>query len=194
MARTPSTMTLELGQKAPHFQLLDVVSGTEVSTEDVRSAHALLVMFVCNHCPFVIHVEEELAKLGRDYGPKGVAMVAICSNDVENYPDDSPDKMRLFAKEKGWQFPYLFDEDQSVAKAYYAACTPDFYLFDANQELVYRGQLDGSRPGNDISVTGEDLRGAIDAILEGESAPAEQRPSLGCNIKWKEGNAPAYYG
>ena len=187
-------MTLELGQKAPHFQLLDVVSGTEVSTEDVRSAHALLVMFVCNHCPFVIHVEEELAKLGRDYGPKGVAMVAICSNDVENYPDDSPDKMRLFAKEKGWQFPYLFDEDQSVAKAYYAACTPDFYLFDANQELVYRGQLDESRPGNDISVTGEDLRGAIDAILEGEPVPPEQRPSLGCNIKWKEGNAPAYYG
>jgi peroxiredoxin len=187
-------MTLELGEKAPDFHLMDTVSGVHVCLEDVNSAHALLVMFVCNHCPFVIHVEEELAKLGRHYGPQGVAMVAICSNDVKNYPADAPDKMLEFAREKGWNFPYLYDEDQSVAKAYFAACTPDFYLFDSEQRLVYRGQLDGSRPGNDVPVSGGDLRSAIDAVLNQAPVESEQKPSIGCNIKWIAGQEPTYYG
>lgn len=194
MARTPSTMTLQLGDKAPEFNLLDVMSGVKVDLTDVRGAKALLVMFVCNHCPFVIHVQEELAHLGVEFGPQGVAMVAICSNDVVNYPDDAPDKMVRFAQEQNWNFPYLFDEDQSTAKAYFAACTPDFYLFDHEQRLAYRGQLDGSRPGNDVPVSGEDLRSAIDAVLNQAPVESEQKPSIGCNIKWIAGQEPSYHG
>jgi peroxiredoxin len=187
-------MTLQLGQKAPDFELLDVMSGVKISLEDVRGARALLVMFVCNHCPFVIHVQDELAKLGTEYGPQGVAMVAICSNDVVNYPDDAPDKMVSFARENKWSFPYLYDEEQSTARAYYAACTPDFYLFDGDQSLVYRGQLDESRPGNGVPVTGKDLRRALEALLNGDPVATEQRPSIGCNIKWIAGQEPAYSG
>ncbi|MFG0258804.1 MAG: thioredoxin family protein, partial [Phycisphaerales bacterium JB041] len=156
------------------------------------SGKPLLVMFLCNHCPFVKHVREELAALGRHYQPKGLALVAISSNDTENYPDDSPDKMTSEAAEAGYTFPYLFDETQEVAKAYHAACTPDFFLFDKYHKLAYRGQLDPSRPRNDIPVTGADLRAAIDAVLAGRPAPEPQLPSIGCNIKWKPGNAPDY--
>ena len=187
-------MTLQLGDKAPEFNLLDVMSGVKIDLADVRGAKALLVMFVCNHCPFVIHVQDELANLGAEYGPQGVAMVAICSNDIVNYPADAPGKMVSFAQEQKWNFPYLYDEDQSAAKAYFAACTPDFYLFDDTQSLVYRGQLDESRPGNGIPVTGQDLRAALKAILIGDPVATEQRPSIGCNIKWISGQEPAYFG
>ncbi|MBR56944.1 MAG: thioredoxin family protein [Myxococcales bacterium] len=193
MARTPSTMLLPLGSKAPDFQLLDVIDNSQCSLVDFSDRHALLIMFICNHCPFVIHVREEFSRLGRDYGDTGLGIIAINSNDVANYPDDSPDKMRELAVEEGWNFPYLFDEDQSVAKAYQAACTPDFFLFDGDQQLVYRGQLDGSRPGNDVPVDGTDLRAAIDAVLSGASIPDPQVPSLGCNIKWKPGNEPDFW-
>jgi len=193
MAATPSTM-LELGTPAPDFSLLDPSSGNTVSRDDFADAPALLVMFVCNHCPFVIHVREGLAALGRDYAAQGVAMVAINANDVENYPDDAPEKMKMFAAENGWDFPYLFDETQEVAKAYRAACTPDFFLFDDDQKLVYRGQFDGSRPQSDVPVTGADLRAALDAVLAKQSVASDQKPSLGCNIKWKPGNAPEYFG
>ena len=191
MARTPSQM-LPLGTLTPEFNLPDA-DGKMHSLDDAAGSHAYLVMFICNHCPFVKHVADELARLGRDYQEKGVAVFAINSNDVESHPADAPDKMREEAASRGYTFPYVLDEDQSIAKAYEAACTPDFYLFDADRRLVYRGQLDGSRPGNDVPVDGTDLRNAIDAVLAGEPVPAEQVPSLGCNIKWKAGNEPGYF-
>ncbi|MDQ3557042.1 MAG: thioredoxin family protein [Gemmatimonadota bacterium] len=183
MARTPSTM-IPLGTPAPPFRLPDTEGGT-VSLEDARGAPALLVMFICNHCPFVQHVRDELAALGRDYAPRGVAIVAISSNDAEAYPQDGPEAMRREREEARYDFPYLYDESQEVARAYRAACTPDFFLFYADLRLAYRGQLDDSRPGNRIPVTGRDLRAALDATLEGKPVPGEQKPSLGCNIKWK---------
>jgi peroxiredoxin len=185
---------LDLGTHAPDFVLEDVVSGRVVRRDDFANAPALLVMFVCNHCPFVKHVRDELAAIGRDYGPRGVAIVAISSNDVEKYPADAPDAMKREAAEAGYTFPYLFDDTQDVAKAYRAACTPDFFLFDASTRLAYRGQLDDSRPGNGKPVTGRDLRAALDTVLAGRSPDAEQVPSIGCNIKWKPGNAPEYFG
>ncbi|HSJ32312.1 MAG TPA: thioredoxin family protein [Longimicrobiales bacterium] len=191
MARTESTM-LELGTSAPHFSLPEVDGGT-VSIDDFAGA-PLLVMFICNHCPFVKHVREELARIGRDYGARGVAIVAISSNDAAAYPADAPDRMREEKHDAAYPFPYLFDESQEVAHAYMAACTPDFFLFDAGRRLVYRGQLDDSRPSNDVPVTGADLRGALDAVLDGRPVAARQKPSLGCNIKWKPGNEPAWWG
>lgn len=190
MAETPSTM-LELGTVAPDFRLPDT-NGNTVSLEDFADAKALVVMFVCNHCPFVIHVKEGLAAIHRDYGPKGVAVVAINANDAGNYPQDAPERMGPFAKEAGWEFPYLHDETQEVARAYKAACTPDLYVFDGNRRLAYRGQLDGSRPGNGVAVTGEHLRWALDDVLAGRKVSVEQIPSTGCNIKWKPGAAPVY--
>jgi len=192
MAETPSTMA-ELGTNAPDFRLVDT-EGRTVSRDDFADAKALLVMFICNHCPYVKHVRQEIARLAREYGGRGVAVVGISSNDVAAYPADGPDAMREEKERVGYTFPYLFDETQEVAKAYGAACTPDFFLYDASRRLVYRGQLDGSRPSNAVPVTGEDLRAALDAVLDGRDVPPEQRPSLGCNIKWKPGNAPAYYG
>ncbi len=191
MVRTASTM-LELGSKAPPFTLRDGELNL-VSIDDFGDSRALLVAFICNHCPYVIHVREELARLGRELPGRGCAMVAINSNDVDNYPADSPAKMVEEAASAGYEFPYLFDEDQSVARAYQAACTPDFFLFDDERRLFYRGQLDGSRPGNGIEVTGSDLRDAIDRLLSDQSAPTDQIPSLGCNIKWKPGNEPAWF-
>ncbi|MCW5776924.1 MAG: thioredoxin family protein [Phycisphaeraceae bacterium] len=190
MAQTPSTM-LALGTPAPAFTLEDAVSGRTVSLADF-AGRPLLVMFICNHCPFVKHVRGELAKIGRDYGERGVGTVAICSNDAEKYPDDGPAKMRDEARAAGYTFPYLFDAAQDVAKRYRAACTPDFFLFDKQHRLVYRGQLDDSRPSNGIPVTGRDLRAALDAVLKGETPAADQKPSIGCNIKWKPGNEPEY--
>jgi peroxiredoxin len=192
MAKTPSQM-LPLGTVAPGFSLPDA-DGKMHSLEDAAGSKAFLVMFICNHCPFVKHVAGELARLGRDYGDKGVAVFAINSNDIENYPADGPDKMKQEAASRGYTFPYLLDRDQGVAKAYQAACTPDFYLFDADRKLVYRGQLDGSRPGNDVAVNGADLRKALDAVLAGQGVPEEQTPSVGCNIKWIAGSEPAYFG
>ena len=189
MARTPSTM-IPLGTPAPGFDLPDVVSGVNKTLGDFDGT-PLLVMFICNHCPFVVHVREQLAAIGRDYGER-VGVVAINSNDVENYPDDAPDKMKSEAETHGYNFPYLFDETQNVATAYSAACTPDFFLFGADHKLAYRGQLDDSRPGNDEPVTGTDLRAAIDAVLAGDEPIKEQRPSVGCGIKWKPGNEPVY--
>jgi thiol-disulfide isomerase/thioredoxin len=165
-----------------------------VALGDFAGSPALLVMFICNHCPFVQHVRAELARLGREYAAKGVAVVAINSNDATKHPDDAPDRMKLEREQVGYTFPYLYDETQAVAKAYGAACTPDFYLFDRARELVYRGQLDDSRPGNGKPVTGKDLRAALDSVLAGRAPAAEQRPSVGCNIKWRAGNAPAYFG
>jgi peroxiredoxin len=188
MAQTPSTM-VELGRPAPAFQLPDI-NGKLVSLQDFRAARAFLVMFICNHCPFVKHVRQELAKLGREYQAKGVAIVAINSNDVVKHPDDSPAKMKEEAEIAGYTFAYLFDESQEVAKAFEAACTPDFFVYDSARRLVYRGQLDDSRPNNGLPVTGKDLRAALDAVLAGRPVPAEQRPSIGCNIKWKPDNAP----
>jgi thiol-disulfide isomerase/thioredoxin len=190
MAVTPSTM-LPLGTPAPAFALPDI-TGDTVSSETYKG-YPLLVMFICNHCPFVIHVAAELAQLGKDYRDK-LAIIAINSNDVSTHPDDAPDKMKLEAAQRGYAFPYLYDESQEVAKAYRAACTPDFFLFDKDHKLVYRGQLDDSRPNSDIPVTGADLRAAIDAVLAGKPVSDKQRPSAGCNIKWKAGNAPEYFG
>jgi peroxiredoxin len=191
MAKTPSTM-LPLGTAAPDFRLPDT-NGKLVSPADFSGKSALLVMFVCNHCPFVKHIRSALAQLGRDYIPRGAAIVAISSNDVVNYPEDGPALMKEEAQEAGYNFPYLYDESQAVAKAYRAACTPDFYLFDKNRKLVYRGQFDDSRPGNGVPVTGKDLRAALDAVLAGKPVPQDQKASLGCNIKWKPGNEPDYY-
>ena len=190
MAVTPSTM-LPLGTQAPNFSLLDT-EGKTVSLDDFKDAPALLVVFMCNHCPYVIHVREGLAQLARDYQKKGVAIVGINANDVSSFPQDSPDKMKEEVRAVGYVFPYLYDESQEVAKAYHAACTPDFFLFDKERKLVYRGQMDGSRPNSGIPVTGEDLRRALDAVLEGRPVPGEQKPSMGCNIKWKPGNRPEY--
>ena len=188
MALTPSNM-LALGTEAPLFSLPST-TGDMVSIEDFPDASLFLVMFICNHCPFVKHIREELACLGQDYQPKGVAMFAINSNDVEAYPADSIEKMAEEAELAGYTFPYLLDETQQVAKAYDAACTPDFYLFDEDRRLVYRGQLDDGRPSNDVPVTGGDLRAALDAALAGQSVPDQQKPGMGCNIKWKPGNEP----
>jgi peroxiredoxin len=185
MARTPSNM-LPLGTIAPDFELLDTVTDTTRSYEDIAGTEATLVMFICNHCPFVKHIEDELISLTNEYILQGVGVVGISSNDIEKYPQDSPEKMRELAEEKGYPFPYLFDATQNTAKAYHAACTPDFYIFDADKKLVYRGQLDDSRPGTDIPVTGKDIRSALDRILSGEIPEPDQKPSLGCNIKWKE--------
>lgn len=190
MVRTPSSM-LELGTQAPDFSLPDT-DGSIVSLSDLEDATALLVMFICNHCPFVKHIQHELARLGRDYQSRGVAIVAISSNDVTTHPDDSPVKMKEEKQRVGYTFPYLYDQSQGVAHAYHAACTPDFFLFDADRRLVYRGQLDDSRPDNGIPVTGRDLRRALDAVLASQPVAGEQRPSIGCNIKWKPGNEPRY--
>ena len=191
MSLTPSQM-VPLGTKAPDFTLRDAVSEKFVSLSDYEGKNGLLVMFICNHCPYVKHVAPELAKLGRYYSDKDVGIVAISANDVSTHPDDGPEKMRQEAMSRGYEFPYLYDGDQEVAKAYAAACTPDFFLFDNRMKLVYRGQLDDSRPGNNVPVTGKDLRTAIEALLLGNTMPGPQKPSIGCNIKWKRGNAPAY--
>lgn len=190
MARTESRM-LELGTPAPEFRLPDP-DGREHALAD--SAAAFLVMFICNHCPFVKHVRKELAAIGRDYAARNVAIYAINSNDYDAHPDDSPAMMKAEAGEFGYEFPYLVDRDQSVAKAYQAACTPDFFVFDAERRLAYRGQLDDSRPGNDQPVTGRDLRAALDAVLDGRAVSEPQKPSIGCNVKWRPGNAPEWFG
>lgn len=192
MVRTESVM-LPLGTAAPDFRLPDP-EGKIVSLADFTSAPALLVVFMCNHCPYVKHVAAGLAQLAREYQARGVAVVGINSNDWREYPDDSPGKMLEEIRTRGYGFPYLIDETQEVAKTYSAACTPDFFLFDGDRKLVYRGQLDSSRPGNGVPVTGEDLRSALDAVLAGRAALPHQKPSLGCNIKWKRGNEPDYFG
>lgn len=191
MALTPSTM-LPLGTKAPGFSLPNV-DGRLVSLADFQGAPALLVIFLCNHCPYVKHVANALAELAREYQARGVAVVGISSNDVANYPADSPEQMVAEAEMRGYTFPYLYDETQDVARAYRAACTPDFYVFDRNQQLVYRGQMDASRPNSRIPVTGSDLRTALDAVLNHQACQADQRPSMGCNIKWKAGSEPEYF-
>ncbi|MFN2117784.1 MAG: thioredoxin family protein [Candidatus Promineifilaceae bacterium] len=185
MTAVPSTM-LPLGTAAPGFTLPDTVSGEAVDLAAIQSDTATVIMFICNHCPYVKHVNKELVRVANDYQPKGVAFVAINSNDIEAYPEDSPERMKEVAEQQGYSFPYLYDEDQSVAKAYKAACTPDLFVFDDQMKLVYRGQLDGSRPRNDVPLTGEDLRAALDAVIAGEPVMEDQRPSIGCNIKWKE--------
>ena len=189
MALTPSTM-LALGTAAPDFQLKDVVSGKAVSLADFAGKKGLLVMFICRHCPYVQHVKKELARLGKDYFRQDVGIVAISSNDAQHYPDDAPGKLKEMAQEEGFTFPLCYDESQEVAKAYQAACTPDFFLFDRNRKLVYRGQLDDSRPGNNKPLTGRDLRAALDALLAGSPVGSDQKASIGCNIKWKPGNEP----
>ena len=194
MVKTNSTM-LPLGTEAPAFSLPNV-DGSVVSLADFADAPALLVIFMCNHCPYVVHVADHLAQLAAEYQARGVAVVGISSNDVANYPADSPEQMVREAEERGYTFAYLYDSDQSVAKAYHAACTPDFYVFDADRRLVYRGQMDDSRPRveNPTPITGKDLRAALDAVLAGEPVSAEQTPSLGCNIKWIAGAEPEYFG
>ena len=184
MAATPSTM-IPLGTQAPDFMLLDPVTNSHTSLHDVRSDKATVVMFICNHCPYVKHINEGLVKLANDYIPQGVGFVAINSNDAEKYPEDGPDNMAAQSRELGYPFPYLFDETQQTARAYKAACTPDFFIFDGALKCVYRGQFDDSRPRNDIPVTGRDIRNALDAILAGRPVSEEQIPSIGCNIKWK---------
>jgi len=191
MALKDSTM-LPLGTPLPHFELPDVRTSHVISPDIFGGKQAILVMFICRHCPYVIHVQEGLAKLGRDYQGKNVGIVAISSNDVKKYPQDSPPRLKEMAEELGLTFPYCYDESQQVAKAFTAACTPDFFLFDGQRKLVYRGQLDDSRPGNGKPVTGLDLRRALDAVLEGKPVPVVQKPSAGCNIKWKTGNEPDY--
>lgn len=190
MVRTSSTM-LPLGTKAPAFSLVNV-DGRTVSLDDARGAPALLIAFLCNHCPYVKHIADDFAALATQYQGRGVAVMAISSNDVESYPQDSPEQMVHEALNRGYTFPYLFDETQEVARAYRAACTPDFFLFDDQQRLVYRGQFDSSRPDSGIPVTGADLRAALDAVLSGDPLPAEQKPSVGCNIKWRQGAEPDY--
>jgi peroxiredoxin len=184
MARTPSAMK-DLGTAAPDFELRDVVTGNTISRRDVAGPNGMLVMFICRHCPFVKHVEAELARIGRDYADCGIGIVAISANDVTSHPEDSPTKLAYQAQELQFTFPYLFDETQDVARAYDAQCTPDFFLYDGQGRLAYRGQLDDSRPGNDVPVTGTDLRAALDAVLDGRPVSPLQRPSIGCNIKWR---------
>jgi len=193
MARTASTM-LPLGTKAPEFQLPDVVSGETISLDRFAGKQGLVMIFLCRHCPFVKHVQGELAKLGRDYQDADLGIVAISANDATTHPDDAPEKLKEMAQELGLTFPLCYDESQETAKAYTAACTPDFFVFDRDRKLAYRGQFDDSRPGNDQPVTGKDLRSAIDAVLAQSPVSEEQKPSIGCNIKWKPGNEPAYYG
>lgn len=190
MVLTPSTM-LELGTPAPDFSLQDT-DGEMVTLASFSEHKALLVVFMCNHCPYVIHLKSALADFSREYLAKGVAVVGINSNDVNNYPDDSPEKMKADASAQAYNFPYLYDESQAVAKSYQAACTPDFFLFDENRLLVYRGQFDDSRPKNKSPVTGKDMRRAVDSVLAGEPVNSDQIPSMGCNIKWKQGNEPEY--
>lgn len=185
MAETP-TKQIPLGFKAPDFKLTDTISGEMKSFHDIKGEKGTVVMFICNHCPYVKHIIKELVHVSKDYIPKGIGFVAISSNDVENYPQDSPEKMNEFARENDFDFPYLYDETQKVARAYDAACTPDFDVFDAENLCVYRGQFDESRPGNDKQINGKDLRKALDLILAGEHVPEEQIPSVGCNIKWKK--------
>ncbi len=193
MAATASTMRLSLGAEAPHFCLPDP-SGRLHSLADFEAAPALLVVFMCNHCPYVQHVAPVLARLGSEFQQRGVAVVGINSNDFQSYPDDAPQKMAEEIDRRGYTFPYLVDEKQDVAKAYQAACTPDFYVFDKDRKLAYRGQMDASRPGNAVPVTGRDLQDAVEAVLAGRPAAKDQRPSIGCNIKWKPGGAPDYFG
>jgi peroxiredoxin len=192
MPKTLSTM-LELGTKAPDFALPDVVSGETISLDTFNGRKALLVMFICRHCPFVKHVQHEIARIGHNYADKDVGIVAISSNDVGVSPGDSPSDLKAMSEELGFNFPFCYDENQQTAKAYEAACTPDFYLFDQSRSLVYRGQLDDGRPGNDSPVDGKDLRAALDALLDDQKIEANQKPSIGCNIKWREGNEPIYY-
>ncbi len=184
MSLTPSNM-IPLGTSAPSFELIDTISGSKKSLQQLKSDTATVIMFICNHCPFVKHVQHGIAALAKEYQTKGITFVAISANDAENYPEDAPDKMREVAKKLNYTFPYLYDESQAVAKAYDAACTPDFYVFDKNLKCVYRGQFDESRPGNNIPVTGNDIRAALDNILAGQSVNTQQKPSIGCNIKWK---------
>lgn len=183
---------LPLGTPAPDFTLIDTVSGKPMSLADFADGHAVLVAFICNHCPYVKHIADAFAVFAREYQPKGLRVVAISANDPGHRAEDGPEFMAEEARTRGYVFPYLFDEDQRVAKAYRAACTPDFFLFDAQRTLVYRGQFDDSRPGNNIPVTGRDMRAAVDAVLAGEPVSEEQKPSIGCNIKWKPGNEPDY--
>jgi peroxiredoxin len=191
MPETPSTM-LDLGTPMPSFSLPDF-DGKIVSDADVSGSKAVLVAFICKHCPFVRHIRSEFARLATEYQAKGLQVVAIASNSIEEFPEDGPEGMKQEAQEAGYTFPYLFDRDQKVAKAYKAACTPDFFLFDSNRRLAYRGQFDGSRPKNNVPITGSDLRAAADAVLAGKTPPENQRPSMGCNIKWYPGNEPAYF-
>ncbi len=184
MALTPSTM-LPLGTIAPSFNLVDSISNRKMSLQELKSPVATVVMFICNHCPYVKHIQTELVKFVKDYQAKKISFIAINSNDVVNYPDDAPDKMQAIARQLGFTFPYLFDETQAVAKAYQAACTPDFYIFDKDLKCVYRGQFDGSSPGNHVPVTGSSMRSALDNIIAGKPVAAEQKPSVGCNLKWK---------
>ena len=192
MVATQSTME-ELGSKAPEFNLPGL-DGNLVSLDTFSQSKGYLVMFICNHCPFVVHVAQTLSRVCKEFQDKGVAVLAINSNDVDKYPADHPDKMKIFAEQYSLSFPYLFDESQEVAKAYKAACTPDFFIFDANRKLVYRGQLDASRPGNSEANDGKDLKTAVNALLEGSEPLKEQTPSIGCNIKWRPGNEPDYFG
>jgi len=192
MVKTASTQLLPLGSKAPDFELVNV-DGKTVTLADFAGAKGLLVIFMCNHCPFVLHIAAELATLTSEYQEKGVAVVGINSNDASHYPQDSPEQMIHEAENRGYTFPYLYDERQDVAAAYKAACTPDFFVFDRNQQLAYRGQFDSSRPNSGIPVTGTDLRRALDALLAGKPAPAEQKPSIGCNIKWRPGDEPEFF-
>lgn len=185
MARVPSTM-VALGTKAPQFTLRDTISEKQITLMDVKGVIGTMVMFICNHCPFVKHVNEELVKLSNEYKIKGIGFIAISSNDVIHHPDDSPTMMKYVAQELNYPFPYLYDETQDVAKAYDASCTPDFFIYDKNLQLVYRGQLDDSRPGNGVPVTGKDIRNALDCLINNQPVPEEQIPSIGCNIKWKK--------
>ncbi|AFY36601.1 alkyl hydroperoxide reductase/ Thiol specific antioxidant/ Mal allergen [[Leptolyngbya] sp. PCC 7376] len=193
MVRTASTM-MPLGSAAPDFVLPDVTTGEDVTLENFQGKDGLLVIFMCRHCPFVIHLQDELAKIGQDFIPKNLGMVGISANSVETHPADAPDKLKEMVAELNFNFPILYDKTQETAKTYQAACTPDFFLFDKDLKLAYRGQLDDSRPGNDKPVTGKDLREAIAQVLAGESVSADQKPSIGCNIKWKPGNEPSYFG
>lgn len=192
MVKTASTM-LDLGTPAPDFSLPDTVSGNVISRSDFEG-HPLAVWFICAHCPFVVHVQDELANIGKDYADSDLKIVAVCANSVESHPADAPDKLAEQAQSCGFTFPYLYDQSQETAKAYTAACTPDYFLFDAEHNLVYRGQIDDSRPGTDIPVDARDFRAAIDAVLAGQAPAADQKPSMGCNIKWIPGNEPDYFG
>ncbi|MEL4898202.1 thioredoxin family protein [Crocosphaera sp. Alani8] len=193
MVKTLSTM-LPLGTKAPDFSLEDVVSGNKISLSTFADKKALLVMFICVHCPFVKHLQDALAAIGKEYVDAGLGVVAISSNDIITHPNDAPDKMKDMAEKLGFNFPFCYDETQEIAKTYTAACTPDFFLFNSDNNLVYRGQFDDSRPGNDVPVTGKDLKAAIEGVLRDRTIDTQQKPSIGCNIKWKAGNEPPYFG
>ncbi len=192
MVLTPSTM-MSLGTQAFDFELLEVVTGKKVSLLGFKKAHGLLIMFICKHCPYVKHLEKELAQFGKDYSNSGIGIAAVSSNDAKNYPDDHPAKLKEMSQSLSFSFPFLYDESQAAAKSYHAACTPDFFLLDSTYKLVYRGQFDDSRPGNNLPVNGKDLRAAMDALIAGKALSAVQKPSLGCNIKWKPGNEPDYF-